>query len=537
MNGFSWPATRRAVVSFGGTASGPGRGPAPPSGVPIRPELADLGRLWRHMARGLLGAARVEDSPTLPGTLAAHLGPHVGELPVVGDAWPPYEHVNLQVALDQWLAMEGRSHQLIGLTGFQNRMFTLADLSQPMTAMHGPGIGSVAFESVPRGPGGETMSCVRCGLYLVEEDGDRLALLFREELQHGPSGTGGIAIEVVGPDPARGSQVLQDLRELALRHNVFRRQVLSFDHEMFGPESGPVKFLERPQMSRDDLVLPEGTLDLVERQVLGVAIHRERLRRSGQHLKRGVLLHGPPGTGKTHTVRYLLSLSQDMTVIVLSGAALDRIGQACTIARALQPSIIVVEDVDLIAEARSMHWGQHPLLFELLNEMDGLAPDVDVAFILTTNRPDLLEPALADRPGRVDQAVEITLPDAEARRRLIELYRGNLCLDGTDIDPAIERTEGVTASFLKELLRRAALIRAESDSGQGDVIALTSEDLAAALDQLLDERNRLTRVLLGGSATTSPGGLPTRSGDQQVRLALSDGNDPQTRPPGAGGFL
>jgi hypothetical protein len=381
------------------------------------------------------------------------------------------------------------------------------------------------------------MSCVRCGLYLIEEPDDRLALLFREEMQHGPRGAAGIAIEVLGPDFARGSQILEDLRELALDHNVFRGQVLSFDREMFGPESGPMKFLERPHMSGDDLILPEGTLELVERQVLGVAVHRERLRRSGQHLKRGVLLHGPPGTGKTHTVRYLLSRSQEMTVIVLSGAALGMIGQACSIARALQPSIIVVEDVDLIAEQRGMHMGQHPLLFQLLNEMDGLAPDVDVAFILTTNRPDLLEPALADRPGRVDQAVEITLPDAEARRRLIELYRGNLGLDGTDIGAAVERTEGVTASFIKELLRRAALIRAEADRAEGDVITLASEDLAAALDQLLDERNRLTRVLLGGSATMGPAGRPAGTRDHQVRPALTDSNDPRTQAPGAAGFL
>ena len=73
-----------------------------------------------------------------------------------------------------------------------------------------------------------------------------------------------------------------------------------------------------------------------------------------------------------------------------------------------------------------MHPGQHPLLFQLLNEMDGLAEDADVVFVLTTNRADLLEPALAARPGRVDQAVELGLPDATARRALLELYRGRL---------------------------------------------------------------------------------------------------------------
>ena len=88
--------------------------------------------------------------------------------------------------------------------------------------------------------------------------------------------------------------------------------------------------------------------------------------------------------------------------------------------------MIVVEDVDLIAEDREMHPGHHPLLFQLLNEMDGLAEDADVVFLLTTNRADVLEPALAARPGRVDQAVVMELPDADARRRLFDLYRGAL---------------------------------------------------------------------------------------------------------------
>ena len=149
---------------------------------------------------------------------------------------------------------------------------------------------------------------------------------------------------------------------------------------------------------REDLVLPGGVLEAVEAQVLGIARHRGRLVASGQHLKRGVLLHGPPGTGKTHTLRYLVSRLTDTTVVMLSGDALQFIGPAVSIARALQPALVIVEDVDLIAESRGMHPGQHPLLFQLLNEIDGLQEDADVAFLLTTNRADLLEPALAQRP-------------------------------------------------------------------------------------------------------------------------------------------
>src|SRR5207248_11357294 len=118
--------------------------------------------------------------------------------------------------------------------------------------------------------------------------------------------------------------------------------------------------------------------------------------------------------------------------VVLSGDALRMIGQACSVARTLQPSVIVIEDVDLIAEQRVPHAGGHPLLFQLLNEMDGLGEDVDVTFLLTTNRADMLEQALAARPGRVDHAAELPLPDAQARRRLNRPYQGSLVPDLAD---------------------------------------------------------------------------------------------------------
>ena len=143
-----------------------------------------------------------------------------------------------------------------------------------------------------------------------------------------------------------------------------------------------------------------------------------------------------------------------------------------------------------------MHPGQHPLLFQLLNEMDGLAEDADVVFLLTTNRADLLEPALAARPGRVDQAVALTLPDRAARRALFDLYQGGLTMDLSGLDEVLDRTDGVTASFLKELIRRAALFAADRTAG-GAELDVSAADLTAALDALLDTRNAMTRTLLG----------------------------------------
>src|ERR687888_1543779 len=101
----------------------------------------------------------------------------------------------------------------------------------------------------------------------------------------------------------------------------------------------------------------------------------------------------------------------------------------------LQPATILLEDVDLIAEERTQQdSGCNVLLFELLNQMDGLADDADILFLLTTNRPDILEPALAARPGRIDEAVELPLPDADGRRALFDLYARGLTVSATQLD-------------------------------------------------------------------------------------------------------
>jgi ATP-dependent 26S proteasome regulatory subunit len=127
--------------------------------------------------------------------------------------------------------------------------------------------------------------------------------------------------------------------------------------------------------------------------------------------------------------------------------------------------------------------------------MDGAVPDAELLFVLTTNRADLLEPALAARPGRVDVTVEIGLPDADARRRLLEVYgRGvPLQLTEADLDAAVERTEGVTASFLKDLLRRAVLEALHDHP----LTAVTRQHIVRALDDLLDSTQSVTRTLLG----------------------------------------
>jgi predicted AAA+ superfamily ATPase len=464
------------------------------------PELADVRRYGRRLMTRFVDQAREADRPKFATLLTEHLGLPADRLPVAEQQWPAYEHVNVQAALDAWLGEPGREHRLVGVAGYRHRgSMGLADLlgQLPEEAKYGPRPGNVLRTSLPTGPEGQIQECLRVAVLLVSDADGRSALLFR-----GPDPEDGreqTTVEVIASREGAGAEIAARLADLAVEHNVYRGQVVSFGRTMFGRQGSFLRFHRRETLSQDELILPAATFDDVRRQVVGVARHRDALRAAGQHLKRGLLLYGPPGVGKTHTVRYLVGELADTTIVQLSGDTLHAIKEACSIARTLQPAMIVVEDVDLIAEERDHYSGSAmPLLFTLLNEMDGLDEDADVVFLLTTNRADLLEDALASRPGRVDQAVHIDLPDREARHRLAELYRRGLSLDDSRLDTVLDRTDGVTASFLKELLRRAAVVAADrEEAAGGDAVRVSADDLDAALDDLLDTRNRMTRRALG----------------------------------------
>jgi ATP-dependent 26S proteasome regulatory subunit len=158
--------------------------------------------------------------------------------------------------------------------------------------------------------------------------------------------------------------------------------------------------------------------------------------------------------------------------------------------------MLVIEDVDLIARQREDMKGpcEESMLNELLNEMDGLKGDADIIFVLTTNRPEQLEEALAGRPGRVDQAIEVPLPDMDCRQRLVRLYGGNLELSNAVVAEAAARTGGMSAAFIKELMRRIAQATLNRSDG-----SITPTDVQHAIDDMLFSGGKLNARLLGAA--------------------------------------
>jgi ATP-dependent 26S proteasome regulatory subunit len=139
------------------------------------------------------------------------------------------------------------------------------------------------------------------------------------------------------------------------------------------------------------------------------------------------------------------------------------------------------------------------LLNKLLNEMDGLREDAEILFILTTNRPDQIESALAARPGRIDQAIEFPLPDDDSRRQLARLYACGLEMCPEVLERIVHKTNGASAALIKELMRRGAQFLLE----RGDE-HLELAHVDAALEEMLFQGGALNAKLLGGSAVSRP---------------------------------
>lgn len=435
--------------------------------------------------------------------ITEHMGQDPSTLPIVTEQFDRYNQPNLQIALDKFCSAEnGRSAVVMGVqSAFLNNLTgtALSDLVTPpsmasFVGLGGAREGSVQYITIKIGDE-RKIACVQSGLYLISGK-EKLVVLVRQQSVVDFAGAAPINIDVMARERSEAEATLRALRALIGKHNVYRGRLLSIDRKE-GPSqqagSAGLKFHTVPAITRDKIILPEQLLSRIERQTIEASKHSEALKRAGRKLKRGILLHGKPGTGKTLTAMYLASELKDRTVILLTGRGQGLVESSCAFARWLAPSMVIIEDVDLIAEDRTRQDCTAGVLLELMNEMDGLAEDLDVLFVLTTNRPEILEPALASRPGRIDQAFEVPLPDTECRRRLFELYAKGLTLEIENMDNFVKRTAGASGAFIGELFRKAALFAA-ADSEE---LVIQDRHLDEAMHEMIVVGGLLTRSLLG----------------------------------------
>jgi cell division protease FtsH len=350
----------------------------------------------------------------------------------------------------------------------------------------------------------QPVRCLKNGLWLLDQKGELYAVLLS------PAYSGnritGIQFQIATQNNKEGfsitEKLFKHLEDSVLKSESYRGKVLSLERAeySYSGESTGISVHRLHTVTKEQVILPQTTLDLLERNIIHFVQQRKKLAQFGQPTKKGILFYGPPGTGKTHTLHYLAGTLKDHTILLISAEQIFLLQEYMILARLLQPSIVILEDADLIGRKRS-HMSdpcEEIFLNKLLNEMDGLKEQADILFILTTNHPESLEAALTSRPGRIDQAIEFPLPDEEGRQKLIRLYSQGIELSNDAVQTIVKRTEQVSPAFIKELMRRSIQFHLERcDSGLLDL-----HDVENALEEMLFNGGSLNLKLLGAENIT-----------------------------------
>lgn len=290
-----------------------------------------------------------------------------------------------------------------------------------------------------------------------------------------------------------GSRIIEHLVKTASEHSIYRGMLLNV-----GSGGANIRIANRPCIEKDRIILPEKILEVLMRGISTRLTFHELLQRHGHTSKTGILMHGVPGTGKTLVSKHLIGACKNYTAIVPGDMEMITIREVFRMAAYLQPALVVIEDVDLLAQRRETNANVTGLQ-ELMNEMDGLAPSTEAIVLMTTNRPEILEPALASRPGRVSQAIEFPLPDAELRNRILGLFCESAQTSGVKLEHWVARTEGASPAFLEELVKRAIIFAAERTGAEPTTasITLTDDDFDEAIHEMVIFGGKLTNNILG----------------------------------------
>jgi len=259
---------------------------------------------------------------------------------------------------------------------------------------------------------------------------------------------------------------------------------------------------DQPQVTFSDVAgLDEAVEEL--REIEEFLESPDKFREIGAKIPKGVLLYGPPGTGKTLLARAVageagvpfFSISGSDFVEMFVGVGASRVRDLFEQAKAAAPAIVFVDEIDAVGRHRGAgvgggHDEREQTLNQLLVEMDGFDQTSGVIMLASTNRPDILDPALL-RPGRFDRQVVVDRPDLEGRKAILRVHaRGKPIAAGVDLDVIARRTPGFTGADLANLMNEAALLTARK--GQ-KLIGLPL--LEEASERVMAGPERKTRVL------------------------------------------
>lgn len=239
------------------------------------------------------------------------------------------------------------------------------------------------------------------------------------------------------------------------------------------------------------------------KEIIEFLRHPKKFRDLGARIPKGVLLLGPPGTGKTMLAKavageanvpfFIISGSEFVEMFVGVGAS--RVRDLFKRAKKSAPCIIFIDEIDAVGRQRGAGLGgshdeREQTLNQILVEMDGMGTDINVIVMAATNRPDILDPALL-RPGRFDRRVVLDMPDLKSREAILKVHAKNKPLaSGVELKKVAERTPGFSGADLANLLNEAAILAARRNKKK-----ITYDELYESIEKVLLGPERKSHVL------------------------------------------
>lgn len=269
-------------------------------------------------------------------------------------------------------------------------------------------------------------------------------------------------------DRARLVEIANKAREIIRSSSVYKGKAIRLNVDSDGDlelDAQP-EFLDLSRVNETDMIHTRETEALIRTNILAPLKHTQACRQNRIPLKRGILLEGKYGTGKSLTSRVTAKVANDngWTFIMLNRS--QGLKAAIEFARTYQPCVIFAEDIDRAADRDDED------VNDLVNLLDGLiSKEMEMMVVLTTNHIEKIDRALL-RPGRFDAVISIDAPDAETAERIIRAYAGTLLDASADLTAVGEATAGMIPASIREVVERAKL----SMLTEGRK-SLTSEDL------------------------------------------------------------
>src|SRR6185437_4885547 len=201
----------------------------------------------------------------------------------------------------------------------------------------------------------QPVSCLRQGRWMSSSDRTRFALLLSSAGRYGRDE--GTHLEIAVPPGEMGAnlsrQIFENLEALIKKTSSYRGKVISLEQsDRYSGHMGTLRVQKLRSVRREDVILPAETIQILDRNVRDFIAQRQELQKLGMPIKKGLLFYGPPGTGKTHTIHYLASQLPDHTTLLVTAEQVALLDHYFQLARFLQPAMIVIEDVDLVARRR-----------------------------------------------------------------------------------------------------------------------------------------------------------------------------------------